>query len=615
MAEIDRRLADKEIGRWAEANNAALTMMIANSVWPRVARFAEQARARSADALRNDANTGELEAEIRELVAGLRVLKVKLYSRDGVTVFSTQRDQIGADYSGKARFLTAANGQVASVLEFRERFQSLDGPFEDRWVLSSYVPIRPGGGSSEVVGVAEIYRDVTHERLEAGQTRVLRAAIIGGALALVFAVLVLIVWKSDRRLAEQHRRELDLAASAADAEAKSRAKSQFLANISHEIRTPMNGVLGMADLLTRTDLDPRQLRLVTAIRQSGEGLLIVIDDVLDFSRIEAGKISLEISEFNLVRCLEDVVGLLSEPAARKGLAAACEIDPELDDRMIGDPRRLRQVLAHLFGNGIKFTDQGAVFLSAAAARRTEDGTIVRFEVHDTGIGIPEEQQSRIFESFYQVDTSASRRYGGTGLGLSISHELVRAMGGEMGLESAPGEGSTFWLEVPLKAAASETEPPRDAAATNAARGEHRRQAALVLLVEDNEVNQEVARESLLALGCSVDVVPNGRDAVTAWDRGDYAMIFMDIQMPEMDGLEATRQIRAREAERGFPRTAIVALTAHSKTSDETTCRSAGMDDYLTKPFLPEALAGKVAHWLAVAETRPAPSPGAAEAAA
>lgn len=271
MSVVDQRTTDADISKWAEANNASLTQAIANSVWPRFADHLEGATSQPLEKLRQATNTKKLFKEIRTLVAGLGVLKVKLYHTVGMTVFSTQSSQIGADYSRDARFKKALSGGFASQLEFREKFGSITGPLTERWVLSSYIPVRTSGDQPRLLGVAEIYRDVTQQRLEATQSRHLRATIIGLAMAVVFAFLLIIVWRSDRRLATYHRRELELVTSAANAEAKDQAKTRFLANMSHEMRTPLNGILGMAGLLEKSALDDRQSGFLENISRSEIG--------------------------------------------------------------------------------------------------------------------------------------------------------------------------------------------------------------------------------------------------------------------------------------------------------------------------------------------------------
>ncbi|MDF1555010.1 MAG: response regulator [Deferrisomatales bacterium] len=546
---------------------------------------------------------------------------------------------------------------------------------------------------------------------------------------------------------EERTVELQLATGRAydladKAEAANRAKSQFLANMSHEIRTPMNGVMGMTELLMHTRLTERQRRFGQTIRNSAEALLNVLNDILDFSKIEAGRLELELLDFDLRQEVEDVADLFSEHAHSKELEFLCSFSPDVPSAVRGDPGRLRQILSNLLSNAIKFTEKGEILARVLLEEEDDDTATVRFEVRDTGVGIPEAVKDRIFESFSQADGSTTRQYGGTGLGLTIARQLVELMAGEIGVESTPGSGSRFWFtahfakraadagrdqhlpsrilglrallvddnQTNLELLGSELEEwgvRTDAAMGGiqaleflhaaAARGEFYdvalldlmmpgmdgvelaraihaapefgpvhlvmltsvgmpgtmeelraagievclskpvRQAHLydalltvlkepeaedgisgaaaqvpadgagagdfhVLLVEDNRVNQEVAKDLLELLGCRAEVAGNGREAVAAVTGTRYDLILMDCQMPVMDGYEATRQIR-RLQEEGLapgPRTPVVAMTAHAMHGDREQCLAAGMDDYLAKPFRYATLEEMLQRWLGTA---------------
>jgi signal transduction histidine kinase/DNA-binding response OmpR family regulator/HPt (histidine-containing phosphotransfer) domain-containing protein len=602
-----------------------------------------------------------------------------------------------------------------------------------------------------------------HEQVGAPRRWELDEESFAGSLA---DIVGLALDACDRRKARE-----ELVAAKNAAEAASKAKSQFLANMSHEIRTPMNGILGMAELLAETSLTARQKNFSDAILHSGEHLLTTINDVLDFSKIEAGRVELESLDFDLREALERTVDLFVEHAGRKGVELALDAPPDLPSRVRGDPGRLRQILMNLVGNAVKFTEHGEVVVRVSVTRRDPDRASFRFEVSDTGIGISDEHQTRLFESFMQADPSMTRRYGGSGLGLAITRELVRLMGGTICLKSAMGKGSTFWFEIPLDTigdhrkpraslagpqglrvlvvddnrtnrdiliahltawglrpvavegadaalsvlskAAEAGEPFRlglfdlhmpgtdglalarairadpatpsfpivmltsgdSASALREARavGIERyvrkpvRQSDLhecvigvlgltpgaeepldpparspaarplpahVLLAEDNPISRDVARAMLERLGCTVEVAVNGRDAVDLALAKPFDVVFMDCQMPEMDGYTASAEIRRVEAaEHRTRRTRIIALTAHALSGDRDKCLAAGMDDYMTKPLQTSGLrrilaqgserqpsgnptpsAGNAATSVdlaasqAVAEANPAPSP-------
>jgi PAS domain S-box-containing protein len=441
------------------------------------------------------------------------------------------------------------------------------------WGLTTKVPLRNRAGA--IIGTCGITKDITQLK------------------------------ETERELSKMRDAALESA----------QAKSEFLANMSHEIRTPMNGIIGMTELVLDTDLDVQQREYLETVRNSADNLLTVINDILDFSKIEAGKLTFEQLDFALAETIDSSLKILAVRAQRKGLRLTSEISPDVPARLRGDPGRLRQILTNLLGNAIKFTEQGEVTVRVVVETVTETHARLRFNVVDTGIGIPATAQQRLFQAFSQADNSTTRKYGGTGLGLAICRQLVDLMEGQIGVQSAPGQGSNFWFTAQFGRPAGPV-PVRPASSISLLNGTGARRATQngfgpavpyhappklrILLAEDNQVNQRVALGQLHKLGHAAHAVANGVEVLRALEEISYDLIFMDCQMPEMDGYETARTIRRQEQKAApgaaRPHVHIIAMTANAMQGDREKCLAAGMDDYVTKPVHLPDLQAALERW-------------------
>lgn len=429
----------------------------------------------------------------------------------------------------------------------------LNRPGQKRWVEAFFSPVKKSAG--EISEVILMYNDIT-----------------------------------ERKAAEEERTRLTVSERAAYESSK--LKSEFLANMSHEIRTPINGVIGMTGLLLDTQLSDEQKSYAENIKHSGEILLNVINDILDISKIEAGKVDFETIEFNLIEAIQDCQKTLIYAANKKNIDLRTDLSGSLPQHVIGDPGRLTQVLVNLLSNSIKFTNFGQVILRAHKVKETGKSVRLRFEIQDTGIGIPEDKLSKLFEKFSQVDSSTRRRFGGTGLGLSICRKLVEQMKGQIGVESQVEKGSTFWIEIELGLGVPVEVKTK---ATSQAVLNMPNRKLRVLVAEDNTINQLVATKMLEKMGVYVDVVANGIEATIALRDRPYDLILMDCQMPEMDGYQATRTIR-QSFDKSKSQIPILALTANAMKGDADACFAAGMNDYIAKPISYENLELILAKW-------------------
>jgi PAS domain S-box-containing protein len=496
------------------------------------------------------------------------------------------------------RFLAVNDAAVAKYGYSREQFLAMDirqlRPAADLAALMDNLCEPP-----LILQHSKNWRHVTRQGAVLDVEIVSHELLYGG----VPARLVLINDVTERKgTAEQLRqyalqladKNAELTKTLAVAQEATQLKNQFLANMSHEIRTPMNGVIGMTDLLLDTPLEPPQKEFALSIREAAGSLFRLLNDILDISRIEAGKLVIVRDPFDLRHLLEQSLKLFENQLRKKNLTGELVVAAELPSYVKGDAVRLRQVITNLVNNAIKFTDRGGVRVEVGVDERRPEGVVMRCTVEDTGGGIPAEGRERLFQPFVQGDGSATRSHGGAGLGLAICSQLVALMGGEIGVESEPGRGSRFWFTLclaPVPSGQLLTEQSGER------RLEPHGQPARVLLAEDNAMNRRIVCAMLAKGGHHVDIAVTGREALTQAAANRYDVILMDVQMPEMDGLEATARIR--EAESGGPRTPIIALTAHAMTGDRERCLAAGMDDYLTKPLKAADLLAKVASYAPV----------------
>ena len=531
----------------------------------------------------------------------------KQYTKVNPAFMTRQISEIAEDRHGVKFHITSLNPlnpnnrakewEQKALMEFEHGSSEYSGFEENDAVFRYMAPlytdkvclpchIQQGYKEGEVRGGIS----VTIEVSERGNHQVLMIIHLAALLIGLLAVSVF------GRLLAQKQRELARAMN--KAKEGSLAKSKFLANMSHEIRTPMNAIIGLTDLALDHDLSPKQADYLKKIGQASSSLLGIINDILDFSKIEADSLGIEHVEFDLCEIIESLPILFETRANKKGLQLLISVDPDLPSRFKGDPLRLKQVLVNLVSNAVKFTEQGKVLVKVGPAKLDKESFMVSFEVEDSGIGIEQDILEEVFSSFTQADASTTRRFGGTGLGLAISRKLTRLMGGEIIVSSQPGKGTVFsftvrlgivegasLIDYPSCCITSDPKVPRDELP-----GLH---GVQVLLVEDNSINRQVAKEILLQSGAEVELATNGWEAFKAVRDGHFEAVLMDVQMPEMDGLAATKLIRDKLAEKDLP---IIAMTANAVNGDREECLTAGMNDYVSKPINRAVLLNCLARW-------------------
>lgn len=574
-------------------SNKALAKAFANTFWPMFRADILNFIDAGASPTEHAPLVTEIDRYVRMISAGLPILKVKVYLPDGRTLYSSEPRQIGEDKSQNDVFLkVVGTRQSVSNTSYRENFWSFDGPVHDRQLVETYHPIVTPDG--DIGAIFELYRDVTVEHETINRGIVETALIILGLLLVLYLALSIIVRRADKIIESQYQRlelsredleQQTVALSQANeaAQAATKAKSEFLASMSHEIRTPMTGITGFAEMLLHENLPVKSRAKVEKIKDAASSLLAILNDILNLSKLDAGKLEIERINFSPSKIANDVIHLFYQtcpPDKRDSLTITAKLDTDFPAVIRADPTRLRQVLVNLVGNAVKFTDAGSVTLHA---EKVSGRDVLRFRVVDTGIGIDRIAAKTLFEDFVQADASVSRNYHGTGLGLSICKRLVHLMGGEIGLESEPRKGSSFWFTLPYEPVDEDLTSIDDAADSQIEFVVNR--ALAILVAEDNEINQTIIEAMLTRMGHTVSFANNGAEAVEAVKSTDFDLVFMDVRMPELSGPDATRRIRQLPGPKSM--IPVIALTADVIEDNLSTYFEAGMNDCVAKPIVHE----------------------------
>lgn len=517
----------------------------------------------------------------------------------------------GLDLGASGAIALRQTEDGALLARWPETPELLNTPFKPHHPLRPWLKSGEAGGVIKVVaqtdGIERVYvfKRVgdfpffmiagrgSHEYLKPWYQMAGVSIVSAGLILLALALFLRLQWRM--RLEEAVQNKM-LSAARDTADAANRAKSAFLANMSHELRTPMNAIMGMTALALRHSSDPKLHDQLSKVTKASQHLLHVINDILDISKIEADRLTLEESDFRLGSVLENLISLINLRLSEKNLQLRIHVAHEIARQTFtGDPIRLGQILLNFVGNAIKFTDHGAITISAKVVEQTPAKVVVRFEIQDTGIGISPEDQTRLFTAFEQADSSTTRKYGGTGLGLAINRRLIHMMNGEVGIESTVGEGSTFWFTVVLGIASKSQDQTTPGHESNAEQQIKRLfSGTRILLAEDEPINQEVSCGLLEETGLIVDLASDGAIALSMAQKYQYRLILMDMQMPNLNGIDATRAIRALP---GYAYTPILAMTANAFDEDRRACLAAGMNDHIAKPIVPARLFATLAKWL------------------